>query len=135
MILNRNPTQRDLVMFGFVLPLVAVVLGFIAMIRFDALGIAQIIWALGAALTFIYVAVAPWRRPIFVGWMYATYPMSWVLSHVILLVVFFVVIVPFGLVARVARRDFLARRLDRSAPSYWTPRAPTTDVRRYFRQS
>jgi hypothetical protein len=135
MILNRNPTRRDLVVFGFVLPLVAAVVGVIAVFRFDAVGVAQIIWLTGATLTLAYLLVPVWRHPIFVGWMYATYPMGWILSHVVLLIVFFLVIVPFGLVARLARRDLLARRLDRSAPSYWTPRQPTSDVRRYFRQS
>jgi Saxitoxin biosynthesis operon protein SxtJ len=134
-ILNTNPTRRDLQVFGFVLPLVAAVLGLLVAFRFDAPGVARVMWAAGAVLTLSYVAIPAWRRPLFVGWMYATYPIGWVLSHVMLLVVFFLVIVPFGLVIRLARRDLLRRRFDRSAPSYWTRREPVSDVRRYFRQS
>ncbi len=135
MILNTNPTRRDLQVFGFVLPLVAAVLGLLVAFRFDAPGVARVMWAAGAVLTLSYVAIPAWRRPLFVGWMYATYPIGWVLSHVMLLVVFFLVIVPFGLVIRLARRDLLRRRFDRSAPSYWTRRESVSDVRRYFRQS
>jgi hypothetical protein len=135
MILNTNPTRRDLVVFGFVMPLVAALLGVLVDFRFDAPTATWIIWAAGGALTLVYLAVPPSRRPIFLGWMYATYPLGWVLSHVALLIVFFIAIVPFGLAARLLRRDLLARRFDRSAPSYWTARTPTSDLRRYFRQS
>ena len=135
MILNTNPTRRDLLVFGFVMPLVAALLGLLVDVRFDAPTAARVIWAVGAVLTIAYLVVPGWRRPIFLGWMYATYPLGWVVSHVALLVVFFLVIVPFGLVARLLRRDLLARRFDRSALSYWTARTPTSDPRRYFRQS
>jgi hypothetical protein len=122
-------------MFGFVLPLVAAVLGLLVAVRFDSGGAARVIWGLGAVLTLAYVAIPSWRRSIFLGWMYASYPLGWLVSHVALLVVFFLVIVPFGLVARLARRDLLKRRFDPSAPSYWVRREPGTDMRRYFRQS
>ena len=135
MILNTNPTRRDLLLFGFVLPLVAAVLGLFVVFRFDAPGAARVIWVAGAVLTLSYVAIPPWRRPLFLGWMYVTFPIGWVLSHVALLIVFFLVIVPFGLVIRLARRDLLRRRFDRSASSYWVRREPVADVRRYFRQS
>lgn len=135
MILNTDPTRRDLVIFGFVMPLVAALLGVLVDFRFDAPTATWIIWAVGGALTLAYLVVPAWRRPIFLGWMYATYPLGWVLSHVALLIVFFIAIVPFGLVARLLRRDLLARRFDRSASSYWTARAPTSDLDRYFRQS
>jgi hypothetical protein len=135
MILNTNPTRRDLAVFGFVMPLVAALFGVIVDVRFDAPTVTWLIWTVGAVLTVAYVAVPGWRRPLFLGWMYATYPLGWVISHVALLIVFVVAIVPFGLAARLLHRDLLARRFDRSAPSYWTPRTPTSDLRRYFRQS
>jgi len=134
-ILNTNPTGRDLVMFGIVLPVVAVALGLLVAVRFDAPSAARIIWIAGAAVTLAYLAVPTWRRPIFLGWMYATYPIGWLITHLALVIVFFLVIVPFGLVARLLGRDLLSRRVDRSSPTYWTRREPTSDVRRYFRQS
>src|SRR5215210_5034745 len=121
--------------FGMVFPLVGTVLGLLVRLRFDAPGARNVLWIACAALTFVYLAVPGWRWPIFIGWMYATYPMGWILSHVVLLIVFFLVIVPFGLVVRLARRDPLARRVDRTAETYWVRRSGPSDVRRYFRQS
>ena len=135
MILNTNPTRRDLMVFAFVLPLVGAVVGLLVAFRFDAPDAARVIWVVGAVLTLSYLAIPAWRRPLFLGWMYATYPMGWVVSHVALLIVFFLAIVPFGLIIRLARRDLLRRRFDRSAPTYWVSREPVSDVRRYFRQS
>jgi hypothetical protein len=134
-ILNTDPTQRDIMVFGFVIPLVAAVLGLLIAFRFDTPGTARLIWLVGAVLTLTYAAIPGWRRCLFIGWMYATYPIGWIVSHVALLIVFFLVIVPFGLVIRLSGRDLLHRRFDRSTPSYWVRRQRVSDLRRYFRQS
>ena len=39
-----------------------------------------------------------------------------------------------AIVFRLLGRDVLGTTFDRSAATYWVPRQPTTDVRRYFRQ-
>ena len=61
-------------------------------------------------------------------------PIGWVVSHVLMAIAFYGVITPIGLLLRLAGRDLLEQRLDREAKSYWQPRRPVTDRRRYFRQ-
>ncbi len=48
-----------------------------------------------------------------------------VVSRVILTLLFFLVLTPTGLVARLAGKDFLRLKLDRKAASYWIKRERT----------
>ena len=55
-------------------------------------------------------------------------------SHLLLLILFYAMFVPLGLFFRLIGRDALARRRpDRS--THWLPKPTPSDVRSYFRQS
>jgi len=66
--------------------------------------------------------------------MYATYPIAWMVSHLILGVAYYLVATPIGLAMRLFGRDPLRREFDKSAQSYWIARRPNRDNARYFRQ-
>ena len=61
-------------------------------------------------------------------------PIGFVVSHIVMAVMFYVILTPVGLVFRLIGRDPLQRRFDRQAASYWVPRERVTDPRRYYRQ-
>ena len=69
------------------------------------------------------------------AWLGAVYPIGWVLSHILLGVVFYFVVLPIGLLLRLARYDPLTRKFDQKVTSYWIEREPSSDPRKYFRQS
>lgn len=97
---------------------------------------------LGAGLAVAALTVGPLGlvapgaiRPIYVGWMVLAFPIGWTVSRVLLAIVYYGVFTPVGLIFRLIGRDPLSRRFEPDRPSYWTPKAATTDLRRYFRQS
>ncbi len=92
------------------------------------------IWIAGGLLTAIYWLIPPVRRPIYVGWMYAAFPIGWTVSHVMMAIIYYGVITPIGVVLRASGREPLFRQFDRSARTYWTRHSPPDDVGRYFRQ-
>jgi hypothetical protein len=61
-------------------------------------------------------------------------PIGFAVGHVLLAAVWYGLFTPVGLIMRLLGRDPLCRRPDREAESYWRPRSPQRDVRRYFRQ-
>lgn len=132
---NKNPSRRDLMVFGLVLLVFAGIVGALFYWRSHAPGVARAVWIAGAALSAVYFAVPPLRRPIFLGWSYATLPIGFVLSHVILGIVFYVFFTGIGLVMRLVGYDPMQRKPDPAAKSYWSPHDPHTSVERYFRQS
>ena len=132
--INRNPSSRDLAWFGVVLLLFLMMVGAVLGRALGSVLLRNVLWGAGGALALLYYAVPALRRPMFVGWMYAAYPVGLVVSHVLLGLVYFGVVTPIGLVMKAVRYDPLERRFDRSATTYWIARERTSGVRRYFRQ-
>lgn len=99
-----------------------------------ALRVAVALWGL-AALCGILRFVAPrCLRPLYVGLMAVSLPIGFVMSHVVVGVVFFGVVTPIGLIFRVIGRDPMTRKFDRDAKTYWARRSAVVDVTRYYRQ-
>src|SRR5690242_13135674 len=65
---------------------------------------------------------AVWPRAlkyIYLAWMAVGLTLGFVMSNVILVLFFFLVVTPIGLMGRLFRKDFLARKWDKEADSYW----------------
>jgi hypothetical protein len=132
--INRNPTRRDLLLFGGGLPIATLVAGLVA--RAHAGGaVAAAVWLVGGVVAVAYALIPAVRRPVFVGWMWLTYPVGWVVTRVMLLAAFLLVVTPVGLLLRMLRGDPLQRRAEPSVLTYWAGRTPARDVQRYFQRS
>ena len=75
-----------------------------------------------------------WVRLIYIGWMVLAFPIGWTVSQVILLLMYFGLFAPIGLVFRLIGRDPLQRARRPGIESYWTPKPAPVDVRSYFKQ-
>jgi len=64
-------------------------------------------------------------RHVYLGWMALAFMLGFVVSNVLLTILFFLVITPIGLLARLFGKDFLSLKLNRAAPTYWIRRART----------
>ena len=131
--INKNPSHRDLLVFASIVP---VIFGLVGALRWysGSLQAAQAFWVIGLVISLVVFAVPPTRRWLYLGWMYATYPIAWTVSHVILGAIYFGVATPIALALRAFGRDPMRRELDKAAKSYWVLRTPNRDVARYFRQ-
>jgi hypothetical protein len=74
-------------------------------------------------------------RPVFTTATAVTYPIGWVVSHLVLGALYYGVFTPVALWFRLTGRDALARRKRPDLSSHWVPKATPADVRSYFRQS
>ncbi len=135
MIEIKDPTPRDLRIFGVLM------LGFFALVggivrwRGTSPTVVYTLWGIGVGLTALYYAAPPLQRKIYFGWLYAAYPIGFVVSHVVMGVVYFLVVTPIALVMRLMGRDALQRRIDRDAKTYWVEnRTGGRDPASYFRQ-
>jgi hypothetical protein len=78
-------------------------------------------WIAGILIV-LGLAVPPVLRPVRRGWMTAAAAMGWVMTRVILTILFFAVFTPIGFIAKLVGRRFLHLSMDSSAESYWVPR-------------
>ena len=132
--LNRNPSRSELQWFGLLTAAFFVFFG-VMVSWWSGWSKAPFVVLAAVGVTFgvVYYAVRPFQRPMYLGWMLAVYPIGWVVSHLVLGLVYFIVLTPIGLFMRVIRRDALNLPFDRGANTYWTPRQRASSER-YFRQ-
>ena len=132
--LRLDPTDRELHWFGPLLALFAGVVGAIARWQFDAPSVSAALWTAGGLIATFYLLVPASRIVIYRGWIYATYPIAWVVAHVVLAAVYYLVVTPIGLAMRLIGRDPLSRNFWPEAETYWIARRPRRETSQYFRQ-
>lgn len=75
-------------------------------------------------------ALIPWvLKPLQKAWMTLAILLGWVMTRVLMTVLFFLAITPIGLILRLAGKDLLDQKLEPKKPSYWkirpqSPRVP-----------
>ena len=132
--IKRDPSRRELGWFGVMFAVFFAIVGGLVRWKFGVPAASTVIWLTAAGLTLLYYAVPPLRRPLYLGWLYAAFPIGWVVSHVVLAIVYYLVFTGTGLVMRLLGHDPLQRRFKPDAPTYWVEHRPGGDLARYFRQ-
>ena len=57
-------------------------------------------------------------RPVYAGWMRIGHAIGWVNTRIILAVLFYLLVLPMGLIMRLFAKDPMAKKLDKAIPSY-----------------
>lgn len=131
---HKEPTPFELRIFGLLFALFCGLVG--ALVRWQAAAptAALVVWSFGLACMLVYYAVPPLRRVAFRAWIRVTYPLGWLVSHLVLALVYFGIFTPIGLAMRLFGRDALHRKLERGARSYWVAHRAADAPARYFKQ-
>ena len=94
----------------------------------------EIGWVLAGLLSVGGLVLPALIRPIFVGLILLTFPIGWVVSHLLLGLIFYGVVTPIGLILRIIGHDPLQLKKP-SGNSVWKTSIGKTDATRYLRQS
>ncbi len=120
--------KKDIRLFSRVVPVVLLIWGTVSAVFVQEprwSGQAHY-WFYGVALVlFFWGMVSPYTlKPLYIGWMYFTRCMAWLITTVVLSLVFYIGFTGVGLVMRLLRKNPLDRKIERSASSYWIKRPP-----------
>jgi hypothetical protein len=132
--LDEAATPRQLRVFGAGL---VVVSGVAALVALRSTGFPTAWWSLSGLLAVcaaIYWAFPPARQSIYRAFMYAAFPVNWIVSTGVLAVIYYGILTPIALCMRLLRRDTLQLRPDRNTSTCWRERNPLIDRDRYLRQ-
>ena len=132
--IKKDFTKKELLWFGPLMALFVGIIGWILIGQFDAERVAYGLWIAAGALIVLYYLIPPFRAPIFRGWMYSVMPIGWVVSHVLLSAIYYLLLTPIGLLMKLCRYDPMHRKFEASADSYWIARDTNRDKRSYFKQ-
>jgi hypothetical protein len=97
----------------------------------------ELAWGMGIAALVVGIAGLvhpPLVRWIFVGWSMAVFPIGWLVSRIVLTVLFYGVFTPVAMLFRLRGRDALRLKRSPEATTYWQSKPVVTDVTRYFQQ-
>lgn len=117
--------KKDIRMFSRIVPVVLLIWATVLGFSHDWGGRSE--WILyGIALVlFFWGMISPYTlKPIYTGWMYFTKVMAWLITTVVLGLVFYIGFTGIGLLMKLFGKNPLDRKIDRSADSYWRKRPP-----------
>ena len=132
--LNLNPHRDTLRTFGIATLIGCGLLAGLAWWRWE---LPVLVWSSGifgvmALLCGLFVPAA--ARWLYVGITVAVYPIGFVVSHILMAILYYGLLTPIGLIMRATGRDPLQRRFERSATTYWQRHPPPRPAERYFKQ-
>ena len=94
----------------------------------------EIGWVLAGLLSVGGLILPALMRPIFVGLILLTFPIGWVVSHLLLGLIFYGLVTPIGYILRISGHDPLQLK-KLGGNSAWKTSVGKTDATRYLRQS
>jgi hypothetical protein len=130
----ETPSTAERKWFGVMAFAFFALVGAILSWRLGTRTAAYVLWGFGAALALLYYSIRPLQVPLYKGWMHLVSPVGWVVSHLLLGLIYFGVVTPIGVCMRLFGRDKLERRFV-ALETYWTAHPTDIEPGRYFRQS
>lgn len=117
---NTKSTGTELRRFGITVGIVLGLLGGVFLWREKEYYF--YFFVLSAAFLLLGLVVPILLKPIHKVWMTLAILMGWLMTRVILCVLFYLVVTPIGFLARLLGKDFLDLKFNRNADSYWIPK-------------
>jgi hypothetical protein len=131
---NTISQTREARRFSIVLAAILVLLAVLALWKHHPTRARACLASAVLAPALAYLALPLWIR-FFRVWMKFAEVLGWVMTRVILTVFFYAMLTPYGLVARLFRRDPLDLDWRHRKPSYWIDKPPLApEQERYERQ-
>ena len=132
--IDKNPAPRTLRQFAGLFLVAFGVIGYLVLRRSGSLEAALVIWGVAALVALVGLIAPRAIRLVYLGMIYLAFPIGWVVSHVLLALVLYLLFTPIGWALRLFGRDPLERKFDPEAASYWTAHEQPASIDRYFRQ-
>lgn len=130
--INWKPNDRQLRQFGIICLVALPLIGGIWGARPPVVGVLA---GIGLMLAVAGVAMPKTLKPVFLALTIVTAPIGMVIGEVAMLLIYFGVFLPMGLVFRLLKRDVLQIKRDQHASTYWETKRQPKGVASYYRQS
>ena len=132
MITEIKPTRKNIRNFGITIGLFLMILGGILFwkeiedyIIVTFVGIVFIVYGLGLPIIL---------KPIYLFWMIVSSILGWIMTRVVLSILFFTMITAIGLISKLFGKQFLDLKWDNSKKSYWDQRQGKPEKSSYENQ-
>ena len=114
---NIKSEKSDLRKFGITFGVILLVIAGFSLLKEKELF--QIFLTVGTILFVLGILVPAVLKPIYWIWMIFATILGWIMTRVILSLLFYIIITPIGLILRFFGKQFLELSWDKSKESYW----------------
>ncbi len=118
---NINTDKKEVKKFGFLVGGVLIVIS-IFMI-WKEIAYYQILLIISAALILLAVIIPKVLKPIYKIWMTLAVILGWIMTRVILTILFYLIVTPIGVIGRLFGKQFLDLSWKKSTVSFWNKRS------------
>ena len=114
---NIKSEKSDLRKFGITIGLILLIIaGFLFWKEKESF---QILLTFGVTFCILGIAIPFILKPIYWVWMIFATILGWIMTRVILSLLFYIIFTPIGLILRFFGKQFLELQWDKSKESYW----------------
>jgi multisubunit Na+/H+ antiporter MnhG subunit len=111
--LDRNSLKKFAIIMGTAFLVFSLIVFFKHKAGYFILGIVLVIF-------FVFAFIRPeLLKPIYIVWMKFAFVLGWINTRIILIIVFYLVITPVGLLLKLFGKDILDIKIDKTKESYW----------------
>ncbi len=132
--INWKPQPRDIRYFAVTLAIVAVLLGLFVLAG-TTLRQAAIVTGAGLALAALCYLLMPVGKAVYLLWMAVSFILGWIVSPVVIGIIYYLVLTPIGLFYRISGRDELRLKPSSDKTTYFesiSEAAVKDDFRKQF---
>ena len=116
---SLDTSSKEIRKFGLVIAIALGVIGSFVYVKFGNFDVVGWLWGIGLLFLILGFILPSVLRPIYKIWMLLAFFIGGIVSRVILIVLFYVVLTPTGLVLRLFGKDVLDQRFEKDRESYW----------------
>ena len=128
---NINTDKKEIRKFGFLIGGVLIAISIFML--WKALSYYQLVFIIGAIFIILGFFIPMVLKPIYIIWMTFATILGWIMTRVILAVLFYLIVTPIGLIARIFGVKFLDLSWNDDVKSYWNKRDKTvSDIEKQF---
>ena len=129
---NIKSEKSDLRKFGITIGVILLIIaGFLFWKEKESF---QILLTFGVAIYVLGFAIPVALKPIYWIWMIFATILGWVMTRVILSLLFYTIITPIGLILRLFGKQFLELKWNSNNSTYWNYRLNKSEVGNYKKQ-
>ncbi|MHC5184457.1 MAG: hypothetical protein ACYSPI_09305 [Planctomycetota bacterium] len=133
--LNLKPSDKQLNDFGLIGLIMCFVIGLVLLwLGKIPANVFMVFAGVGIVLYIVSRISVALIKPVYLGLIVLTFPIGWVISHLMMALFYYGIITPVGLLFRLLNRDPLCRKYKPDADTYWIRYKKKRPAKDYFRQ-
>jgi len=114
---NKELSKENLRKFALTIAITLCVLGFIAYLRRKPSS--QYLLCVAALINVWAIVLPKTLRLIYIVWMRFAFVLGWINTRLILIIMFYLVFTPIGILMKIFRIDQLELKIDKNKQTYW----------------